>query len=228
VSIAEKHGLRVLEDAAQAHGARYKGRRVGGHGDVVAWSFYPGKNLGALGDAGALTTNDSELADRIRVLRNYGSRVKYVNEVQGCNSRLDPVQAAALRVKLRHLDEWNARRAAIAARYTAELAETGLKLPAVPAWAEPVWHVYVVRSEKRDALQAFLNKAGVGTLIHYPIPPHLSGAYSNLGFAAGSLPVAEEIASTALSLPIGPHLSHESLSIVCRAVREFSQVPENA
>jgi dTDP-4-amino-4,6-dideoxygalactose transaminase len=221
VSIAEKHGLRVLEDAAQAHGARYKGRRVGGHGDVVAWSFYPGKNLGALGDAGAVTTNDSELADRIRVLRNYGSRVKYVNEVQGCNSRLDPVQAAALRVKLRHLDEWNARRAAIAARYTAELAETGLTLPAVPAWADPVWHLYVVRSEKRDALQAFLNNAGVGTLIHYPIPPHLSGAYSNLGFAAGSLPVAEEIASTVLSLPIGPHLSAEALDTVIGTFKEI-------
>jgi dTDP-4-amino-4,6-dideoxygalactose transaminase len=138
--MARKHGLRILEDAAQAHGARYKGKRIGGHGDVVAWSFYPSKNLGALGDAGAITTNDPELADRIRVLRNYGSRVKYVNEVKGCNSRLDPVQAAVLRVKLRHLDEWNARRTTIAARYTAELAGTGLVLPEVPAWAEPVWH----------------------------------------------------------------------------------------
>jgi dTDP-4-amino-4,6-dideoxygalactose transaminase len=126
LALARKHGLRVLEDAAQAHGARYKGKRIGGHGDVVAWSFYPSKNLGALGDAGAVTTNDPEVADRVRVLRNYGSRVKYVNEVKGCNSRLDPVQATVLRVKLRHLDEWNARRTAIAARYTAELAGTGL------------------------------------------------------------------------------------------------------
>ena len=150
LAVARKHGLRVLEDAAQAHGARYKGKRIGGHGDVVAWSFYPSKNLGALGDAGAVTTNDPELADRVRVLRNYGSRVKYVNEVKGCNSRLDPVQAAVLRVKLRHLDEWNARRTTIAARYTAELAGTGLVLPEVPEWAEPVWHLYVVQHAKRN------------------------------------------------------------------------------
>src|ERR1017187_4053745 len=136
LALARKYGLRVLEDAAQAHGARYKDKRIGGHGDVVAWSFYPTKNLGALGDAGAVTTNDPKLADHIRVLRNYGSRVKYVNEVKGCNSRLDPVQAAALRVKLKHLDEWNARRTAVAARYTAELAGTALTLPRVPTWAE--------------------------------------------------------------------------------------------
>ncbi len=137
LALAHKHGLRVVEDAAQAHGARYKGKRIGGHGDVVAWSFYPGKNLGALGDAGAVTTNNAEITDRIRVLRNYGSRVKYVNEVQGYNSRLDPVQAAVLRVKLKVLDAWNTRREKIAARYTAALAETNLVLPAVPMWAEP-------------------------------------------------------------------------------------------
>ena len=222
LAIARKHGLRVLEDAAQAHGARYKGRRIGGHSDLVAWSFYPTKNLGALGDGGAVTTNDSPLADRIRVLRNYGSRLKYVNESRGWNSRLDPVQAAALRVKLRHLDEWNARRTAIATRYTAELAESGLTLPAVPEWAEPVWHIYAVRSPKRDALQAFLNNIGIGTLIHYPIPPHLSGAYSDLGFTAGSFPIAEQIASTVLSFPMGPHLSGDAQDAVIGKLKELA------
>ena len=178
LAIARKHGLRVLEDGAQAHGARYKGQRLGAHGDAVAWSFYPGKNLGAMGDGGAVTTNDPQLADRLRVLRNYGSRVKYVNEVQGYNSRLDPLQAAILRVKLAHLDEWNARRRAIAARYQRGLAGCGLTLPHVPEWAEPVWHLYVVQHPQRDALQQALTDAGVGTLIHYPIPPHRQQAYA--------------------------------------------------
>ena len=141
LQLARKHGLRVLEDGAQAHGARYKGRRLGSHGDAVAWSFYPGKNLGALGDGGAVTTNDAELAERIRVLRNYGSRVKYVNELRGFNSRLDPLQAAVLRVKLAHLDDWNARRKAIATQYLVGLADCGLVLPQVPAFADPVWHL---------------------------------------------------------------------------------------
>ena len=159
LAVAQKHGLRVLEDAAQAHGARYKNVRIGGHSDAVAWSFYPGKNLGALGDAGAVTTNNAEIADRIRVLHNYGSRVKYVNELQGYNSRLDPVQAVALRVKLKILDEWNSRRAAIAARYTAELADSGLLLPSVPGWAGPVWHLFVVQHSQRNAMQSALLKA---------------------------------------------------------------------
>ena len=208
LALARKHGLRVLEDAAQAHGARYKGKRIGGHGDAVAWSFYPGKNLGALGDAGAVTTNDQELADRVRVLRNYGSRVKYVNEVKGYNSRMDPVQAVVLRVKLRHLDEWNARRRAIAARYTAELAGTGLVLPEVPVWAEPVWHLYVVQHADRDGLQKALQEAGIGTLIHYPIPPHLQKAYWDAGYVAGRFPIAESMANRLLSLPMGPQLDN--------------------
>ena len=182
LAIARKHGLKVLEDGAQAHGARYKGQRLGAHGDAVAWSFYPGKNLGAMGDGGAVTTNDPQLADRLRVLRNYGSRVKYVNEVQGYNSRLDPLQAAILRVKLAHLDEWNERRRAIAARYQSGLAGCGLALPHVPEWAEPVWHLYVVQHPQRDALQQALNDAGVGTLIHYPIPPHRQQAYADAGW----------------------------------------------
>jgi dTDP-4-amino-4,6-dideoxygalactose transaminase len=219
LALARKHGLRVLEDAAQAHGARYKGKRIGGHGDVVAWSFYPTKNLGALGDAGAITTNDPELADRVRVLRNYGSRVKYVNEVKGYNSRLDPVQAAALRVKLRHLDEWNARRKAIAAHYTAELAGTGLVLPMVPEWADPVWHLYVVQYAERDGLQTALQKAGIGTQIHYPIPPHLQMAYRDEGYARGRFPIAESMASRLLSLPMGPQLDQADVTATIVALK---------
>jgi len=219
LSLAHRHGLRVLEDAAQAHGARYKGRRIGGHGDVVAWSFYPSKNLGALGDAGAVTTNDPELAERLRLLRNYGSSVKYVNEVKGHNSRLDPVQAAALRVKLRYLDEWNARRTAIAARYTAGLAGTGLVLPDVPKWADPVWHLYVVQHAERDGLQKDLRDAGIGTQIHYPIPPHMQKAYRDAGYAANRFPIAESMANRLLSLPMGPQLKAKDVEAVIDSLR---------
>jgi dTDP-4-amino-4,6-dideoxygalactose transaminase len=219
LALARKHGLRVLEDAAQAHGARYKGKRIGGHGDVVAWSFYPGKNLGALGDAGAVTTNDPELADRVRVLRNYGSRVKYVHEVKGWNSRMDPVQAVVLRVKLRHLDEWNARRTAIAARYTAELTGAGLVLPEVPKWAEPAWHLFVVQHAERDGLQKALQEAGIGTLIHYPIPPHLQMAYRNAGYEKGRFPIAESMANRLLSLPMGPQLADAGVGTAIAAVK---------
>ena len=207
LAIARKHGLKVLEDGAQAHGARYKGQRLGAHGDAVAWSFYPGKNLGAMGDGGAVTTNDTQLADRLRLLRNYGSPVKYVNEVQGYNSRLDPLQAAILQVKLTHLDEWNARRSAIAARYQRCLTDCGLTLPYAPDWAEPVWHLYVVRHPQRGSLQKKLDESGIGTLIHYPIPPHLQGAYADLGLGKGTLPVAEQIHDEVLSLPISPHMT---------------------
>ena len=220
--LAHKHGLRVLEDAAQAHGARYKSKRLGGHGDVVAWSFYPGKNLGALGDAGAVTTNDPDIADRIRVLRNYGSKVKYVNEVQGYNSRMDPVQAAVLRVKLKVLDTWNVLRKKIAARYTGALTGTGLVLPTVPAWAEPVWHLYVVQSSRRDALQKTLGEAGIGTLIHYPIPPHLQQAYAKTGYVNGRFPIAERLASQVLSLPIGPQLDDRSVAAVIDTLNDFA------
>jgi dTDP-4-amino-4,6-dideoxygalactose transaminase len=223
LALAHKYGLRVLEDAAQAHGARYKGKRIGGHGDVVAWSFYPGKNLGALGDAGAITTNDSGIADRIRVLRNYGSRVKYVNEVKGYNSRLDPVQAAALRVKLKVLDEWNARRARIAARYTTALNDTGLILPVVPPWAEPIWHLYVVQHPLRDLLQSSLSEAGIGTLIHYAIPPHLQQAYAKAGFVSAQFPIAERMANQLLSLPMGPQLQDADIDKVIAALRHAAQ-----
>lgn len=203
--IARRHGLKVLEDAAQAQGALYKGRRIGAHSDAVAWSFYPGKNLGALGDAGAVTTSDLDLAARIRKLRSYGSSKKYVHEMQGYNSRLDPIQAAVLSVKLNHLDEWNERRRKVAARYLDALGSSGLLLPVVPEWAEPVWHLFVVRHPQRDALQHALAEAGVGTLIHYPVAPHHQEAFS--GMAGLSLPISERIHAEVLSLPIGPQLA---------------------
>jgi dTDP-4-amino-4,6-dideoxygalactose transaminase len=226
LEIARRHRLRVLEDAAQAQGARYKGKPVGSHGDVVAWSFYPGKNLGALGDAGAVTTNDDVLADRIQVLRNYGSRQRYVNEVQGYNSRLDPVQAAVLRVKLRHLPEWNARRARVAARYKAELAHCGLTLPFVPDWADPAWHLYCVRHPQRDRLRERLAEVGIETLIHYPIPPHLQGAYASLAYGKGAFPVAEKMAETLISLPISPAMSEEQTSRVIDALKQSIKTVE--
>jgi len=218
LSIARKHGLKVLEDSAQAHGGRYKGRRIGGYGDAVAWSFYPGKNLGALGDGGAVTTNNPEIADRVRVLRNYGSRVKYVNEVQGYNSRLDPVQAAVLRVKLKYLDEWNARRAGIASHYQTALANTMLTLPFVPEWTSPVWHLYVIRTKEREALQRHLTEVGIGTLIHYPIPPHLQLAYAGLGYKRGDFPIAEGMADEVISLPMGPQLAYAGADAVIAAL----------
>lgn len=220
LALARHHGLRVLEDAAQAHGARYHGRRIGGHGDVVAWSFYPGKNLGAIGDAGAVTTNDPEIADRIRLLRNYGSRQKYVNEIIGTNSRLDPLQAAILRVKLGHLDAWNARRRHIAGYYLASLGDLDLGLPTVAPEVEPAWHLFVIRSARRDALQRELTERGIGTLAHYPIPPHLQIAYAPLGLARGAFPVAEQLANEVLSLPIGPHLTPAQTSAVVEALRQ--------
>ena len=222
MAVARKHGLRVIEDSAQAQGARYKGRRTGSLGDVAAISFYPAKNIGAIGDAGAVTTNDAELDDRVRTLRSYGSKKKYENECQGYNSRLDELQAAFLRVKLRKLDEWNERRRAVAAHYLNELSGVlGLKLPCVPGWAEPVWHLFAVRHRQRDKLQAALSAAGIGTLIHYPIPPHLSGAYADAGWKPGDFPVAEEIAKTELSLPMGPHLGAKEQEIAIQALRRL-------
>jgi dTDP-4-amino-4,6-dideoxygalactose transaminase len=254
IVIAQQHGLRIVEDNAQAQGALYKGRRTGSLGDAAGNSFYPGKNLGAFGDAGAVTTNDSELADRVRVLRNYGSKVKYYNEVKGFNSRLDELQAAFLRVKLRHLDEWNSRRRKLAQYYLSALRPlatdssltdlgaqktipisdlrpktfgsecpspcSSLVLPYVPEGAEPVWHLFVIRHPQRDALQARLTQAGIGTLIHYPIPPHMAGAYAEMRLRAGSLPVAEQLARSVLSLPIGPHVTGDQASHVVSALRQ--------
>ena len=219
MEFARKRGLKVIEDNAQAQGARYKGRRTGSLGDAAGNSFYPGKNLGALGDAGAVTTNDPALADRVRMLRNYGSRKKYYNDVRGCNSRLDELQAAFLRVKLKRLDEWNERRAGIAAKYLQAFSPLkDLTLPHVPDWAKPVWHLFVVRHPLRDRMQQILTDAGIGTLVHYPVPPHLSGAYADLKLPSGAFPVAEDLANTVLSLPIGPHVSDASLHQVIHAV----------
>ena len=218
--IARRRSLRVIEDAAQAHGARVRGRPIGAR-DVVAWSFYPGKNLGALGDAGAVTTDDAGVADRVRVLRNYGSRVKYQNEVRGYNSRLDEIQAAVLRAKLPCLDEWNTRRVAQAQRYACELSATGLSLPTVPSWADPVWHLYVVRTRSRDVLRAHLLANGIDTLIHYPLPPHTQPAYADMRFDQAAFPIASIIANEVLSLPIGPHMTLEQQALVIDAVRAF-------
>jgi dTDP-4-amino-4,6-dideoxygalactose transaminase len=218
LAIAHKHGLKVLEDAAQAHGAVYKTQRIGAHSDAVAWSFYPGKNLGAVGDAGAVTTNDAALADRIRILRNYGSRTKYHNDVKGYNSRLDPIQAAVLRVKLPHLDEWNSRRSRIAARYLSELSGTDLILPQGQADVTSAWHLFVIRHPRRDELQKKLAEAGIGTLIHYPVPPHLQPAYAEEAYAADAFPLAASMARDVLSLPIGPHLEERDLATIIKAV----------
>jgi dTDP-4-amino-4,6-dideoxygalactose transaminase len=219
-ALAGKHGLKLIEDAAQAHGARYKGRRVGSLGDAAAFSFYPGKNLGALGDGGGVVTDDDALNEIVRTYRNYGSQKKYHNLVQGFNSRLDELQAAFLSVKLETLDADNAARRAIAAQYSELLAGIdGLGLPHVPAWAEPVWHLYVVRHARRDALAERLAQAGVGTIVHYPVAPHLQQAYADLNFRQGDFPIAEGIHREVLSLPIFPGMTSVQVAQVAAAVR---------
>jgi dTDP-4-amino-4,6-dideoxygalactose transaminase len=221
-AVAERRGLRIIEDAAQAHGARSNGMRAGGLGDCACFSFYPGKNLGCFGDGGAVTTNDAELAERLRLLRNYGSRQKYHHEAAGINSRLDELQAAFLRVKLQHLDNWNQRRAILADRYRQALADVpGLRLPIVTAGVDPVWHLFVVRHPRRDELQRHLANAGIGAQVHYPIPAHQTRAYADGGWHGGPLPVAERLANEVLSLPIGPHLTAEQARQVSAIVREF-------
>lgn len=222
LSIAKKHNLRVLEDGAQAHGAKYKNKRIGAHGDMVAWSFYPGKNLGAYGDGGAITTNDPELADKVRVLRNYGSRTKYVNEVRGFNSRLDSLQAAILRVKLQHLDASNELRRIIAQKYFTGLVGTPLVLPSVPIWAEPAWHLYVVQHAQRDSFAEKLAKSGISTIIHYPFPPHLQPAYQDLGYRECDFFISEKIHQSVLSLPIGPAMKHDDLNYIISKVIEVA------
>ena len=223
-AIANKFNLKVIEDAAQAQGAGYKDKLAGNLGDAAGHSFYPGKNLGALGDGGAITTNDDDLADKLKVLRNYGSRVKYFNEVKGFNSRLDEMQAAFLRVKLRKLIEWNARRKQIAAYYQENLDASNLILPFVPDWADPVWHLFVVRSKTREQLQNQLSQAEIGTVIHYPIPPHLQAAYKEMGFKKGDFPLAEAIHNEVISLPIGPHLGMGAATQISQKLGELSQL----
>lgn len=221
MALAAKHGLKVVEDVAQAQGAKVRGRRTGALGDAGAHSFFPSKNIGAFGDGGAVTTDDPKLAERLRTLRNYGSRVKYVNLEKGVNSRLDELQAAFLRVKLAKLDEWNDRRRKVAARYDDRLADlASLALPNVPKWADPVWHLYVVRTNRRADLLKAMEQAGIGSLIHYPIPPHLQDAYAELGRSKGTYPLAEKLAETVLSLPMGPHIPLESIDEVCAVIRK--------
>lgn len=216
--IAQKHGLKVIEDAAQAHGARYNGRRVGTLGDAAGFSFYPGKNLGAYGDAGAVVTNDPMLAKKIRMLGNYGSVEKYHHEIAGVNSRLDELQAALLRVRLSRLDEWNQRRRMVAQRYLKELAGViALQLPVVADWAEPVWHLFVVQHANRDALQKHLKQSGIHTAIHYPIPPAQSGAYKHPSSPIVAACVA--MADRLLSLPMGPHLKDGDVEQVIACVK---------
>jgi dTDP-4-amino-4,6-dideoxygalactose transaminase len=218
-AIAVRHQLKVIEDAAQAHGARYKGRPAGTLGDAAGFSFYPSKNLGALGDGGAVVTNDREIADRVRVLRNYGSQVKYQHIALGVNSRLDELQAAMLREKLRVLDDWNERRKHAAARYREALCDCGVTLPCVPAWADPVWHLFVIRTCHRGALQAELKARGIDTLIHYPVPPHLQKVYASLGYGPGSFPISELIHDEVLSLPLWPQISPTHQVAVASALR---------
>ncbi len=224
--IAREHGLFLLDDAAQAHGSRWRGQRVGGVADATAWSFYPSKNLGALGDAGAVTTNDDEIAQTLRMLRNYGTRTKYENELMGYNSRLDELQAALLTAKLPMLDEWNDRRRAIAESYRTGFEAAGAPhiLPAVAHDAEPVWHVYVVRTRERDRFRAHLAGRRVATSVHYPIPPYRQQAYDAGGFIGGKFEISDAIHREAVSLPMGPHLSPGQIEAVLEAVASFQPV----
>ncbi|WP_126455346.1 DegT/DnrJ/EryC1/StrS family aminotransferase [Sulfuriflexus mobilis] len=220
--LATKHGLIVIEDAAQAQGARYKGRRTGSLGHAAGTSFYPGKNLGALGDGGAVLTNDDAIAEKVKQLRNYGSKVKYQHDLVGYNSRLDEMQAAFLRVKLVVLDEWNATRRLIADQYSKLLADADVQLPLTPEYAETVWHLYVIRSKQRDVLKSYLEQQGVETVIHYPIPPH-----QQAGYRSGQkyhLPVAEMLAEEVLSLPISPFVTTSQVETVVCAINTFEDI----
>ena len=222
VEFAQANGLWIVEDNAQSQGATWQGGLTGSFGQVNGTSYYPGKNLGALGDAGAVTTNDADLAARIRTLRNYGSQKKYYNEVIGHNSRLDEIQAAVLSVKLPKLMGWTQQRQQVAQQYDQQLAGLGdLVLPAVAEGATHVYHLYVVRSAQRDALQQHLTEQGIGTLIHYPVPPHLQEAYAHMAIPAGTYPIAEELATTSLSLPMWPGMTEEQVTAVVKAVRSF-------
>ena len=222
-TIAKAHGLKVIEDAAQAHGATWQGRRAGNLADAAGFSFYPGKNLGALGDAGCVTTNDPDLAQKVRALGNYGSDFNYHHIYKGQNSRLEELQAAFLAAKLPHLDRMNARRRQIAARYCAGITNPAVVLPTVAEGCEHVYHIFAVRSQARDALEAHLNSLGIGTNKHYPTPIHLQGAYRELGLGPGALPIAEEISATELSLPMYYGMTEEQVQAVIDAVNSFKE-----
>ncbi len=217
--IAQQHGLVVIEDAAQAQGAYYKGRRVGSLGHAAGTSFYPGKNLGALGDGGAVLTNDDAIADQVRRLRNYGSSIKYQHDLAGYNTRLDELQAAFLREKLKVLDAWNTKRKAIAKTYSELLSSADCITPMVPEYADPVWHLYVIRSQRRDQLKAYLEQHGVSTVIHYPIPPHRQACYPE--YSSQSLPIADMLAGEVLSLPMSPDMTDTEIKQVCSTLLSF-------
>ena len=219
--IAERYGIRIIEDASQAHGAEYNNRRCGSLGDVGCFSFYPGKNLGAYGDAGAAVTNNPAVADRLKMLRNYGQRVKYEHEVKGFNSRLDTLQAAVLKVKLRHLEKWTTARRDHARRYTELLEELEIGLPRSMPDSKHVYHIYAIRTNNRDALQRHLASLEISTVIHYPTPIHLQTAYTDLGYKPGDFPVTEQHAAKVLSLPMFPELTDAQLQFVAQAIRGF-------
>ena len=222
MKVAGEHKLYVIEDNAQSQGARYNGKMTGTWGEINATSFYPGKNLGALGDAGAITTDNAELASQASMLRNYGSAKKYYNDVIGFNMRLDECQAGFLSVKLRYLKKWISERQQIAYYYDQNLRGIGdIVLPHKAAGADHVYHLYVIRTEKRDALQEFLTNHMIGTLIHYPVPPHLQKAYQRAGYKKGDYPIAEEIAETCLSLPLWPGMQTEELDKVVQTIKSF-------
>lgn len=220
-AIAKKHDLKVIEDCAQAHGATYKGKKIGTLGGAAGFSFYPGKNLGALGDAGAFVTNDKELADKVRALGNYGSDYKYHHIYQGNNSRLDEIQAAFLRIKLANLDRWNANRVETAKKYMEGITNPNVVLPQIGADTTHVFHIFAIRCERREELEAFLKEKGIGTNKHYPIPMHLQGAYEYLNIPEGALPLAEEISATELSLPLYYGMTEEEITYVIDAVNEW-------
>jgi dTDP-4-amino-4,6-dideoxygalactose transaminase len=222
-TLADRYHIKVLEDAAQAHGARYRGRKVGSLGHAAAFSFYPGKNLGALGDGGAVTTQDAEVARAVRVMRNYGSSAKYINDVKGYNSRLDELQAAFLSAKLIGLDQQNERRRQIARAYRDQLSGANLQLPQVSDEQAHVWHLFVVRHPRRAELQQLLAEAGIGSLIHYPLAPHRQSAYADLKLGPGSLPISERIHAEVLSLPISPVMSQSQVDTVIQSVNEATR-----
>ena len=221
MEVAKKYNLYVVEDCAQAHGAKYKGKVIGSFGDAAGFSFYPGKNLGALGDAGATVTNNEELAKKVRALGNYGSDYKYHHIYQGNNSRLDELQAAFLAAKLPHLNKVNVERRKIAQKYLDGINNPEIILPFVPEYAEPVWHIFGIRCNRRDELEKFLNDAGISTNKHYPIPMHLQGCYADLGFKKGDYPIAEKISETELSIPMYYGMTDEEVQYVIDRMNEF-------
>lgn len=222
LDVARGFGLAIVDDAAQAHGAEYKGKKVGSHADATAFSFYPTKNLGAFGDGGAITTDCDDLAKKVRLLRNYGSRQKYVHEIVGFNSRLDPLQAAMLSVKLSRLDEWNNRRREISKEYMRAISNSNLQAMAQIDSANPVWHVFAVKHPDRENFRNRLEASGITTMVHYPVPPHMQAAYANLNLPPSSLPAAKKLAQELVSLPIGPHMKAGDVEYVAECIVKFS------